>query len=105
MKINSKGSNRRLATWYFIGLEAIVACSIMVMAIFITPLGLQVAMAAFGLAIASIAVTDIDRVRVSKNIQQSVDQLGAELKQVTESILEKQNTTDSGERLNAGDKE
>ena len=102
MKMGSKGSNRRLATWYFIGLEAIVACSIMVLAIFISPLGLQVAMAAFGLAIASIAVADIDRVKVSKDIQQSVDQLGAELKQVTETMLERQNTTDSGDERNIG---
>lgn len=101
--MRSKGPNRRLATWYFIGLEAIVACSIMVLSIFITPLGLQVAMAAFGLAIASIAVADIDRVRVSKDIQQSVDQLGAELKQVTKLISDKESTEDLGEESNISD--
>jgi hypothetical protein len=101
--MNSKGTNRRLATWYFIGLEAIVACSIMVLSVFITPLGLQVAMAAFGLAIASIAVADIDRVKVSKDIQQSVDQLGAELKQVAKMISDRESTTDLGEESNISD--
>lgn len=81
--MRTKRSGRRIATWYFIGLEAVVACSVLTLAVFVSPVELKIAVVAFGLAIASIAVADLDRVRVAKEIQNSVDRLSAELQQLS----------------------
>lgn len=82
---------RRMVTWYFISLEAVAGCSLMILAIVASPLGFQIAMAAFGLGLASIAVADIDRVRANKEVQESVDRLSEKLNNLSGLNTEEEN--------------